>query len=336
MRTKRPHKSPWYTRSRRAQQSWKATTQQLPEEARAAGLTWVEHERRRFTVGPFPVCLPESCAALNLLPGVREEALRRFAAHDIEWHGWTPGPDGQPQPSTHLLDSQIQCVNALLSLANRPGALLAMVRAKLPQATRLIAIEDEREVAFEWIGAADYLGERVGQARHRGRLTTSADALMVAERADGGRTAVLVEWKFTESYSTLPVQGWVAALRHQRYAPHYSAAARLFSVQPPLDAFFQEPHYQLLRQALLAWAMVRHGELGVDQALLLHVVPAGNRALRTTLTPALTPLGSTVDAVWERLLPEPQVRYAWMDSALVLDRCPSLAERYLSCGAAHT
>ena len=326
--SRRP-KSPWYSRSRRAQEHWKATTHQLPDAARAAGRTWVESRGERVAVGPFPVCLPESHAAHNLLPEIRAEALRRFADHGIQWHGATPGPDG-PLPSTHLLDSQVQCVNALLCLAQEAGALLEELRTQLPEATRLLPLEDGSPVAFEWIGAEDYLGEGSGKPRRRGDRTTSIDALLVAERSDGGRTAVLVEWKFTESYpSPLPRRGWAAALRRKRYTDLYAAAAPHFSMQPPLEAFFQEPHYQLLRQALLAQAMVEQGEHGVDRAVMLHVVPADNRRLRATLSPELAALGDQLDTVWSRLLPGPVLRYACMDSRPLLARCPPLRERYL-------
>ncbi len=329
-RTRQP-KTPWYTRSRYAQQHWKATTDLLPEAARARGRTWIEQDRQRIAVGPFPICLPESWAVLNLLPEIREEALRRFAAHAIEWHHWTPGPDGERLPSTHLLDSQVQCVNTLLSLARQPVTLLEMVRSQVPDATRLVTIEDDSEVAFEWIGKLDYLGERGHRPRHRGRLTTSADALLVAERTDGGRTAVVVEWKFTESYPTpMPKTGSSAEFRKRRYGPLYAAAAPVFQQPPSLDAFFQEPHYQLLRQALLGLSMVEHGELGVDQAVLLHVVPADNLTLRKTLTPALAALGETMDAAWTMLLPGPVVRYACVDSTSLLAACPAVAARYLS------
>lgn len=325
----RRSKTPWYTAARRAQQAWKASTSTLPEGARVAGTTWVQGRRGREEVGPFPVCLPVEHAALNLLPGVRDEALARFERHGIEWHGWTPGPNGECWPSTHLLDSQVQCVNVLLSLAHRPGLLLDVVRRVVPAATELVVIEDGSPVAFEWIGAKDYLGEGRGRPRHRGRYATSADALLVVGRAGGGRTGIVMEWKFTESYvEPVPFLGSGGTDRRDIYRRHYEATTSPFAVHPSIDAFFHEPHYQLLRQALLAGAMMNAGEFEIDEAVLLHVVPAGNTTLRATVTDGLGEYGDNIDQVWRRLLAGPKVRYVCMAGEPLFTATPELAERY--------
>ena len=325
----RKPKTAHYTRARRMQERWKTHTSTLPEGARAPGTTWVEHHGKRVEVGPFPICLPTAHALLNLLPSIRQAALDRFDRHDIHWHGWTPGPGGRRWPSSHLLDSQVQCVNTLMSLARAPGALLELARQAEPDTAALLAVEDGSPVAFEWIGAADYLGERRGRPRNRGRLTTSVDALLLAERADGGRTGILVEWKFTESYDR-PVRrygsgGWDRAAR---YGPPYLAAERFFARAPAVEAFFHDPHDQLLRQALLAIGMLQARELGMDRAVLLHLVPSGNAALRSTVPPGLASLGDSMDSIWEALLPGPDLRYGCVDASALYTVTPELAERY--------
>lgn len=80
--------------------------------------------------------------------------------------------------------------------------------------------------------------------------------------------------------------------------------------------------------ALLASEMVRAGEHGIDRAVLLHVIPAGNSYLKEIVTPGLVGFGTTVDAIWERLLPGPLVRYRCVDSSPLLASTPELAERY--------
>jgi hypothetical protein len=326
---KRRPKTQWYTAARLAQEAWKASTATLPHDARAAGTTWVEGRGQREEVGPLPICLPTEHAALNLLPGVRSEALSRFEAHGIQWHGWTPGPCAKCWPSTHLLDSQVQCVNTLLSLANEPGLLLEVVRRVVPAAADLDILEDDSPVAFEWIGVEDYLGEGRGRARHRGRFATSADALVVARRGDGGRTGIVVEWKFTESYDKpIPFRGDGGRDRRDIYRRLYEADSSPFAARPSLDAFFHDPHYQLFRQALLAAAMVRAAEFGIDETVLLHVIPANNKTLRTTVTVGLGDYGDQIADVWRRLLPGPSVRYACMASEPLLMATPELAERY--------
>lgn len=323
-------KSDWYRRCRPLQVQWKSKTTTLPEAARRPGTCWGHSKTGKEELGPFPFCLPAAYATHNLLPSVRDEAVDLFTRHAIEWHMGTPGPTGGSLPSTHLLDSQVQCVNVLLSLAAGPG-LLDLVGEVVPGVARLVDVEDGRPLAFEWSGSRDYLGEWRGapEERPRGRMTTNADALLVAERSNGGRTGVLVEWKFTESYEEpTPFRRPGGRDRRDTYRPHYEARHSPFAVRPDISAFFHEPHYQLLRQALLAAAMVEAGELGIDQAVLLHLVPAGNRTLRWTVPEGLKALGDEIDEVWRRLLPGPSVRYACLDTAALLTATPGLAERY--------
>lgn len=327
---KRP-KSDCYQHSRPLQEAWKSRTATLPDDARRPGTCWIESKDGRKEVGTFPICLPTPYAAHNLLPFVRSDALGMFARHEIDWHMGTPGPEEELLPSTHLLDSQVQCVNVLLSLARSDG-LLNLVRGVVPGADALVAVEDGSAIAFEWNGLEDYLGEWPGDPskRPRGRMTTNADALVAVERRGGGRTVILIEWKFTESYpEPVPfVRRRDGTDRRDTYRPHYEGAASAFAVRPDISAFFHEPHYQLMRQALLAQAMVRAGDFGADEAVLLHLVPAGNRTLRTTVPAGLRELGAEIDEVWRKLLPGPVVRYACMATEPLYMATPELAERY--------
>jgi hypothetical protein len=268
-------------------------------------------------------------AAKNLLMPIRDEAVARFARHGIAWHHGTPAPDGTPWPSSHLLDSQVQCVNVLLSLACGPDRGLAFARTAEPEAEALVEIEDGSTVAFEWVGLADHLGERRGRPAERGRFTTSADALLVAERRGGNRTGILVEWKYTETYDApVPFRGRRGTDRREVYRVRYQAAGSPFRERPPIDAFFHEPHYQLLRLVLLAHAMVETREFGIDRAVLVHAVPAGNDALLGTVPGALRACGATVPEVWSALVAGPFVRWCWLDTVPWYCATGELAERY--------
>lgn len=320
--------SAWYTTSRLAQTAWKLSTPTLPDAARQPGMTMVEERGARVEIGPFPICLPLPFAHMNLLSSVRDDAIGRFARHGIDWHAWSPGPSDATWPSGHLLDSQVQCVNVLLSLAREPALLFDLVRQVEANATDVVSVEDDSPVVFEWIGREDYLGEGRGHPRDRGRFCTSADALVVVQRPDG-RTGILVEWKFTETYDrAVPFRGYGGTDRRDVYRAAYDGARCPLSVRPPIEAFFHEPHYQLLRQALLADAMVEAGEHGIDRAILLHVVPGANHALRAITTPGLTTLGENMETIWLRLLPGPRVTYRCLDSAPMLVSTPELRERY--------
>ena len=320
---------PWPERALARQLAWKAESAQLPEAARVRGHAWIEKRGRRVMVGPSPKMLPLTHAAHNLLPGVRAEAIARFARHDIAWHMETPGPDGCRLPSTHVLDSQVQCVNVLLSLAQHPPALLDLVRQVLPEARTLVPIEDDSPVAFEWIGARNYLGERHGRLRARGRFATSLDALAVAELSDSSRTGILMEWKFTERYHRpVPAISGRGTDRRAIYRPAYRASISPFAQKPPIDAYLHEPHYQLLRQALLGAAMVQAGEFGIDRAVLLHLVPSVHYGLKTLVPEGLQPFGGTVAELWSALLPGPVLRYLCVDTLPLLGATPDLRERY--------
>ncbi len=305
--------SEWKVLARSQQIRWKRTTSLLPPEAREQGTYFIVQEtpmgqRIHTEKGPFPYCLPRRFAAHNLLPSIRGEALRRMHRFGIAWHAATPGAGarGDSGPATHLLDSQVQCINTLLSLESEPRLLLDRLRTVEPDARESVAVHDpetrelEGLVAFEWIGDNNYLDERVRGKRKRGSKTTSADALVVLERNDGGRTGVLIEWKFTESYHAgVPYISERNTDRREIYRPRYDAVTTPFIPDRPLiDAYFHEPHYQLLRLSLLAEAMREAGEHGVDRMVLLDIAPAVNRSLMTCVPDALKSFGRTVDEVW--------------------------------------
>jgi hypothetical protein len=319
----------WYTAARRAQERWKAATPRLPADARRPGLCMIEERGRRKAVGPFPVCLPQELADFNLLEEIRSEALALFAASGIEWHHYIDGPGGARWPSTHLLDSQVQCVNVLLTLAHHPQRLLAFARRVVPEATRALTVENGLPVAFEWIGLEDHLGESHRGAPQRGRYVTSTDALLVVETPQG-RAGILVEWKFTESYAgSVSFIGSGGTDRREVYRGRFQASGSPIDRTAPIDAFFHEPHYQLMRLHLLASAMVERRELGIERAVVAFVSPTENREL-AQVPAGLRPFGTTLAEVWQGLVRGPQVSFCALDSNDLLAGSDALAERYAS------
>src|SRR5207342_1479531 len=90
-------------------------------------------------------------------------------------------------------------------MSGSPRLAVAALGEALPIGEPL-PIEDGRYLAFEYIGAADYLGEaKPGIARERGRFCTSADAAIRYRRPGRGIEAALIEWKYTESYNGRPL-----------------------------------------------------------------------------------------------------------------------------------
>jgi hypothetical protein len=125
---------------------------------------------------------------------------------------------------------------------------------------------------------------------------------------DGTRHIVLIEWKYTESYSSQPLAiadsgtDRTAIYRHLYEAEHCPLDRR--QVQQFADLFC-DPFYQFMRQQFLASEMQRQGELGAKRVSVLHIAPQRNGDLNRVTSRALTALGPTATAVWKALLRDP-------------------------------
>ena len=144
--------------------------------------------------GNYPYCLPAEYADHNLLPDVRQAALQMFSAEGVRWHADIDG-----HPSNHLLDSQVQCVNALAPGMSDPDFVKAALGDVLP-IEHVLEIESGRTLTFEFIGERDHLNEGRGAPRTRGSMTTSADAAIRYCTPSDTVEVALIEWKFTEDY----------------------------------------------------------------------------------------------------------------------------------------
>jgi hypothetical protein len=275
------------------QVQFKSASRYFSDPARSAGL---------YKGQPRPFCLPLETAGQNLFPPIRESAPAFFAAHKIKWHD---GQDGLP--SNHLCSSQVCCVNFLFPFAEQPGALARVLLPIFPKIQRMLQVECGQYVSFEWIGARNYLWERAPRSgqRSRGANCTSADAIVMFERRDKKRQAVLIEWKYTESYgrtdlSTAPSGTDRCAI----YRPLFDAADCPIDRErlPGFDSLFYEPFYQFMRQQFLAHEMEKAHELGVDIVSVLHIAPDHNHDFRRITSPALAGLGDSATGVWKNLV----------------------------------
>jgi len=276
---------------------FKQTSSYFSESARADGV---------YRKKSYPFCLPRENSAENLWQEIRQPAIEYFRRYGIHWH------DGIGEnPSNHLCDSQVCCVNFLFPFATQPQALADLLRPHLPSIDRMEPIEDERFVAFEWIGVENYLGEKIGRTgkRTRGANFTSSDAAVMFRDTSGRRHIVLIEWKYTESYSSTPYHvSKYGTDRTKIYEPLFARD------DCPIDKtklsnfgdLFYEPFYQFMRQQFLAQAMERARELGAERVTLLHIAPAANTDFRRVTSPALESAGETATGVWKSLLREPE------------------------------
>jgi hypothetical protein len=147
----------------------------------------------------------------------------------------------------------------------------------------MLPVEDiGRYVAFEWIGQQNYLREKLPRhgKRTRGANFTSADAAVRFENEDGTKQIALIEWKYTESYSSSSYR--VARSGTDRTAIYRHLYSRADfpldkALLPDFGALFYEPFYQLFRQQALANEMELAGELDADIVSVLHIAPAHNK-----------------------------------------------------------
>ena len=307
---------------RRRQIAWKLHTTTLPDEARAPA----PYVGKSGTAGAavYDFCLPAEHAARNLLPEVRTAALTLFADLGIPWHAGVAGG-----PSNHLLSSQVQCVNALGQMVADPARLNRAFGAML-DIGEVLEIEPGRHLTFEYVGPTDYFGEATGGVRIRGAHCTSVDAAFLHRRRDGLRELVLVEWKYTESYALRRPDPAKDLVRHGRYATAWNAPdSPVRSDLLPFELILDEPFYQLVRQQLLAHELEKARAHDADRVRVLHVLPPGNLAYQQSLVrPEHRALGSSVSAVWQRLVGECD-RFLTVDPAVFLD--PEItSEEYVS------
>jgi hypothetical protein len=279
-----------------AQVAFKQTSPDYSEGARAFG---------RYKKYEYPFCLPRAYAEENLLPEIRKTAREHFAHNQIKWH------DGQEgMPSNHLCDSQVCCVNFLFPFADKPDELAALLRPVFPKLKHMLPIECGRYVTFEWIGLQNYLGERISRngKRTRGANFTSADAAVRFECEDGTLQTVLIEWKYTESYSTASLATAKSGTdRTAIYAPLYQRPDCPLKKEllPAFNVLFYEPFYQLMRQQFLVHEMQKAHEMGASRVALLHIAPAANPYFQRVTSAQLAPLGAGVTAIWRMLVQPP-------------------------------
>ena len=231
----------------------------------------------------------------NLYPTLREpkEALAFFQERDIKWwrssrSGDRSAKDGYDGPTRNLASSQIACVNFLLPLSGTPRGLVEFLRCIDDDVEDVIAIVDKggrsSQVEFEWVGWCEPLE---GGPINRGAYQTSIDALLVAQIPDGHR-AYLCEWKYCEEYPSPDDKGRGRSgdTRRARYQHLYRQPGSSFNQTVPLDDFFFEPFYQIMRLHLLADRMLTNGvapDLPIDEVRVVVVCPAANVDYRTVV-----------------------------------------------------
>jgi len=253
----------------------------------------------------YSFCLPRDYAQENIYPEIRQSIQAYFTRNEIKWHD---GQDGKP--SNHMCDSQVCCANFLFPFADKPNSLATLLRSIYPSLDKMLPIEDDLFVAFEWIGHENYLNEvkSANRNRTRGANFTSADAAVMFQHIDGRKQIVLIEWKYTEAYYGTSLE--VAKSGRKRtdiYRPLFEKDDCPIDKKllPSYEALFYEPFYQFMRQQFLANEMEKVEELGAAVVSLMHIAPTHNTDFKYITSPELRSLGISATDVWTKLVKAP-------------------------------
>lgn len=188
---------------------------------------------------------------------------------------------------------------------------------------------DYGNVIFEWIGPEiSPIGEENGYMR--GHHRTSIDAYILAI-IRGKITQILIEWKYTEHYSsknnTGKFLGGKGVERLSRYSPIIARDRKagkdiLFNFNSldelGLSDVGYEPFYQLLRQHMLGQETVgmHFGPYVIEDYIVLHLSHSKNERLNILAEKHCTYanglkqyVGQEIHSVWKQLLNEEQKRH---------------------------
>lgn len=188
---------------------------------------------------------------------------------------------------------------------------------------------DYGNVIFEWIGPEiSPIGEEKGFMR--GHHRTSIDAYILAV-VSGKVTQILIEWKYTEHYSsrcnTGKFLGGKGVERLSRYSPIIARDRKagkdiLFNFTNLADFGLSdvgyEPFYQLLRQHMLGQETVgmNFGPHKIEDYIVVHLSHSKNKKLNilhekhcTYANGLKQYVGQEIHKVWKQLLSTEQKRH---------------------------
>ena len=240
--------------------------------------------------------------AKNLWYNIRNDALSYFNINKIVW--WPVNID----PTGHLLSSQVSCVNHLFFLRNDKDAALKILKELDQNFIDVCADFEAGYIGFEVVSKGSYLGEvPAGKKQTRGANCTSIDAMMAGILTNGKKVQVLIEWKYTECYEKeCKADGSSGVVRKKRYNHLIGDPNSPIKATVSLDNLYYEPFYQIMRQTLLAWQMVKNKkiELNADDWLHFDVIPENNLNLRYKVAaPDLLQIG--IEEAWKSQLKDP-------------------------------
>ena len=246
----------------------------------------------------------------NLYAPIRKDAIAYFDENEIAWWGGS-------KPTTHMLSSQIACLNHLFAIKDDSESVLSLVNNIRPGVSfkKVLPIELDKNpgyIAFEAVSKGNWLNE--GKPS-RGANCTSVDALVIAEKENCERWLIPIEWKYTEVYHPTDDKSQEdrpkapkgsngrGLKRLNNYSDLITQSEYLKSLPSYKNSvYFFEPFYQLMRQTLWAEQMIKHRDeewVKADKFLHVHVIPAENKDL---LDMAYLKTGKGMEESWRSQL----------------------------------
>ena len=233
-----------------------------------------------FRKRPYPHILKNGKRNLYLsIIEHEEEVCKYFENNDIQWWGG--------KITGNLLSSQIACLNHLFSIRKDKDLVLKIIQGIDPDFVDVFHLPNDtyqsQYISFEVVAQTDnFMNE--GKPK-RGAKCTSIDALIIAQRKNGEKCLIPIEWKYTEQDKSNKFEN---ETRHRRYDELIKESQYLRSTDAKSDKIlYKEPYYELMRQTLWAELIVKNEAkneekkwLNVTDFLHLHVVPNDNTAFR--------------------------------------------------------
>ncbi|WP_417381894.1 PGN_0703 family putative restriction endonuclease [Gimesia sp.] len=290
---------------------------------------------------PMEIYLRNDLENENLHASIRDQAIKYFNVRNIPWHS-----------VGHLISSQSCCVNLVFPFMQHPDQLKSVlqklgypVKEVLPfeldilnrlhtAGWKLNLDSNPREqcpphyIAFEWIGAKNYLRELRGPnvcgdtTRGRGHRFSSVDFAVRFRQTDGRIQIVMSEWKYTESYpennsKQTSDTGTDRLERIYRQSLDKSDCQIRLPCGVKYEDLFFDPFDQMMRHQLLTSAMQREQEMGADIVSYLHIAPKANTELVKRITsPKLKRLGNSIYEVWHQLVVPGRFQHCFLEDFL--------------------
>jgi hypothetical protein len=247
---------------------------------------------------PRDFFLADIDAKNNLYNSIINDALKYFHDNKISWWGGTT-------VTGHLLSSQVACLNHLFAIRKDENTVLSVANCITGESFAKVfpvdCDEDSQYIAFEVVSKADHLNEsKEKKTLTRGSNCTSIDALILAERPNGKRCMIPIEWKYTEDYGNTNKAQEDGKGSHAKGKNRLHSYSKLMTESVYLKSlsemgcesyaiseFFVEPYYQLMRQTLWAEQMIKNSyaeDIKADDFIHLIVIPSGNISLRNKIS----------------------------------------------------